>query len=181
MIVKDSLTNLFKNIDVNNPNQDIFNFVDSETLDNYFIGLYGNRRVSDLVVNADRLVVENIVVNKYMNKWNNIILNYLDSNNILDNYKEIITNIETSDNTSNKTIVNTNKVSAYNDENFVNSDEDTTIENDSNNNTGNREQVRSKIKDTNFYSKVNKYLINFDIYNIMIIDINSILTINILN
>ena len=181
MIVKECLQDIFKNIDTRKPNQDIFNFVDSKILDDYYIGMYGKRRVTDLVINSDISVVENIIINKFMDKWNNITLNYLDSENILSNYKEIITNTENLNNETSSTRTNTNKVSAYNDDNFVNSDEDSTIESGTNINIGNREQVRSKVKDSKFYRDVNKYLTNFDIYNIMIIDINSLLTLNILN
>ena len=41
--------------------------------------------------------------------------------------------------------------------------------------------IRTKIKEVDFYDKVNKYLTDFNIYNIMTIDINSVVTLNILN
>lgn len=181
MIVKDCLQDLFKGIDIKNPNQDIFNFVDSKYLDDYYIGMFGNRRVSDLVVNVDRLVIENIIINKYMNKWNNIILNYLDSENILENYKEVMTEINADIVNNDSTRTNTNKVSAFNDDDFVNNDEDLTIESINIVNDRNKEIIKTRIKETDFYNKVNKYLTEFDIYNIMIIDINNVVTMNILN
>jgi len=116
-----------------------------------------------------------------MNKWNNIILNYLDSENILENYKETITEINEDILNNVNTRINTNKVSAYNDEDFVNKDEDTTVDETDITNNRDKNIVRTKIKDADFYDKVNKYLTNFNIYNIMIIDINGVVTLNILN
>jgi hypothetical protein len=55
------------------------------------------------------------------------------------------------------------------------------VENIVTDNEGNKETIRTKIKEVDFYNKVNEYLTNFDIYNIMTIDTNSVVTLNILN
>ena len=181
MIVKDCLTNLFKTMDSLKPYQEIFNFVDSKLLDKYYTSMYGNREVTEIVENLEITELATILNNQFMNKWNNIILNYLDSENILENYKEITTEINEDSLNNVNTRTNTNKVSAYNDEDFVNKDEDTTVDKTDIINNRDKNIVRTKIKDTDFYDKVNKYLTNFNIYNIMVIDINSIVTLNILN
>lgn len=181
MKVKECLTNLFDTMDSLKPNQEIFNFVDSSLLDKYYSNMYGNREVTEIVENLELNDLAEILNNQFMNKWNNIILNYLDSENILENYKEVITEIN-NDNLSNEnTRTDTNKVSAYNDEDFVNKDEESSIDTTTIENIRNKDVVRTKIKDSDFYDKVNKYLTNFNIYNIMIIDINSVVTLNILN
>lgn len=181
MKVKECLNNLFETIDSLKPNQEIFNFVDSKLLDKYYTGMYGNREVTEIAENLEITELATILNNQFMNKWNNIILNYLDSENILENYKEITTEINEDTLNNVNTRTNTNKVSAYNDEDFVNKDEDTTVDETDIINNRDKNIVRTKIKDTDFYDKVNKYLTNFNIYNIMVIDINSIVTLNILN
>jgi len=72
-------------------------------------------------------------------------------------------------------------VSAFNDDDFVNKDEDVTTDNYSSENIGNKNIIRTRIKEADFYEKVNNYLTSFSIYNIMIIDINDVVTLNILN
>ena len=181
MKVKECLTNLFQTMDELQPGQDIFNFVDSRLLDKYYVNMYGNREVAEIVENLEITELATILNNKFMHRWNNIILNYLDSENLLTNYKETITELSTTNITTDNTRTDTNKVSAYNDEDFVNNDESTTVENITTDNAGNKEIIRSKIKEVDFYKKVNKYLTEVDIYDIMIMDVNSVLTLNILN
>lgn len=181
MKVKECLNNLFETMDISKPNQEIFNFVDSSLLDKYYYNMFGNREVAEIVENLELNELVEILNNKFMNKWNNIILNYLDSENILENYKEVTTEINEDILNNVNARTNTNKVSAYNDEDFVNKDEDVTVDTTDITNNRDRNIVRTKIKDADFYDKVNNYLTNFDIYNIMIIDINSIVTLNILN
>lgn len=181
MKVKECLTNLFETMDELQPDQDIFNFVDSKLLDKYYINMYGNREVAEIVENLEITEVAAILNNRFMYKWNNIVLNYLDSENLLTNYKETITELSTNNITTDNTRTDTNKVSAYNDEDFVDSGENISVENIVTGNEGNKEIIKTKIKEVDFYDKVNKYLTEVDIYNIMIIDINSVVTLNILN
>ena len=181
MKVKECLTNLFETMDNKKVGQDIFNFVDSKLLDKYYINMYGNRTVSNIATNLSVEELADILNNMFSSKWNNIILNYLDSENLLTNYKETITELTTNNMTTDDTRTDTNKVSAYNDEDFVNNDENITVENIVTGNEGNKEIIRTKIKEVDFYDKVNKYLTDFNIYNIMAIDINSVITLNILN
>ena len=181
MKVKECLTNLFQTMDELQPGQDIFNFVDSRLLDKYYVNMYGNREVAEIVENLEVTEVAAILNNRFMYKWNNIVLNYLDSENLLTNYQETITELTTNNTTTNNTRTDTNKVSAYNDEDFINNDESTTVENTATDNAGNKEIIRSKIKEVDFYEKVNKYLTKVNIYGIIIKDVNSILTLNILN
>jgi hypothetical protein len=181
MKVKEYLNDIFKTMDNRKPGQDIFNFVDSDLLDKYYINMYGNRTLSNMASNLPVEELADILNNMFSSKWNNIILNYLDSENLLTNYKEIITELTTNNLTTGNTRTDTNKVSAYNDDDFVNNDENTTIENIVTDNEGNKEIIKTKIKEVDFYDRVNKYLTNFNIYNIMTIDINSVVTLNILN
>ncbi len=181
MKVKECLTNIFETMEELQPEQDIFNFVDSKLLDKYYTNMYGNREVTDIVKNLEITELVAILNNQFMNKWNNIILNYLDSENLLTNYKETIKELTTNNITTDNTRTDTNKVSAYNDEDFINNDENTTVENIVTGNEGNKEIIRTKIKEVDFYDKVNRYLTDFNIYNIMTTDINSVVTLNILN
>ncbi len=181
MKVNEYLTNIFETMDNIKPNQDIFNFVDSSLLDKYYINMFGNRTLSTIGSNLTVEELADVLNNMFSSKWNNIILNYLDSENLLTNYKETITELSTNNITTDNTRNDTNKVSAYNDVDFVNSDENMAVENMVTGNKGNKETIRTKIKEVDFYDKVNKYLTDFNIYNIMIIDINSVVTLNILN
>lgn len=181
MKVKECLTNLFETMEELQPEQDIFNFVNSKLLDKYYTNMYGNREVTEIVENLEITELAAILNNQFMHKWNNIILNYLDSENLLTNYKEIIEELSTNNMTTDNTRTDTNKVSAYNDEDFTNNDENITVENIVTDNQGNKEIIRTKIKEVDFYDKVIKYLTDFNIYNIMIADVNGIVTLNILN
>ena len=181
MKVKEYLNNIFKTMDNRKVGQDIFNFVDSDLLDKYYINMYGNRTLSNMASNLTVEELADILNNMFSSKWNNIILNYLDSENLLTNYKETITEITTNNMITDNTRTNTNKVSAYNDDDFVNSDENMSVENIVTDNEGNKETIRTKIKEVDFYDKVNKYLTDFNIYNIMTTDINSVVALNILN
>lgn len=181
MKVKDKLINLFEIMDIKNPNQDIFNFVDSKLLDKYYITMYGERTLSNLANYLEVEEISDILFNMFISKWNNIILNYLDSENLLNEYKETVTEITTNNTNSDNTRTDTNKVSAYNDDDFTNSNEDITVENMITENEGNKETIRTRLKEVSFYNSINRYLTNFNIYNIIVIDINSIVTLNILN
>lgn len=181
MKVNEYLTNIFETMDNIKPNQDIFNFVDSSLLDKYYINMFGNRTLSNIGSNLTVKELADVLNNMFSSKWNNIILNYLDSENLLTNYKETITELSTNNITTDNTRTDTNKVSAYNDVDFVNSDENMAAENTVTDNKGNKETIRTKIKEVDFYDKVIKYLTDFNIYNIMVIDINSVVTLNILN
>src|SRR5690606_28113641 len=146
MNVKECLTNLFETMDELQPGQDIFNFVDSKLLDKYYINMYGNREVTEIVENLEITELATILNNKFMHKWNNIILNYLDSENLLTNYKETIRELTTNNITTDNTRTDTNKVSAYNDEDFIDSEESISVENIVTGNEGNKEIIRTKIK-----------------------------------
>lgn len=181
MKVKDNLTNLFNIIDNNNAESDVFKFVDSELLDKFYINMYGERTVTDIVLNLDIQDLADIIANQYLNKWNQIILQYLDSENILDDYSETVKEIN-EDIMSNKNVrTDTNRVSAYNDDDFVNKDEVISSDDSDVTNDRNKNIVRTKLKDTDFYIKVNKYLNDFNMYSIMIVDLNEITTLSILN
>lgn len=181
MTVRNNLSNLFVTMDNQAGQTDIFNFVDSELLDKYYVGMFGNRNVSSIVKTIDIVDLAKILNDKYLHKWNSLVKNYLDSENVLQNYQEIIT--ETNDDLlkNNNTRTSTNRVSAFDDDEFVNKDEDVTIDNSESENNRNKNIIRTKVKEADFYEKVNNYLTNFDIYNIMVIDINSIVTLNIFN
>jgi len=181
MKVKETLTNIFQKMEEKAVEKHIFNFVDSELLDKYYTNMYGNRVVTDIVENLTIDELADILNNQYLNKWNNIIKNYLDSENILENYKEVTTETNSNNLTNENTRTNVNRVSAFNDDDFVNKDEDVTTDNYSSENIGNKNIIRTRIKEADFYEKVNNYLTSFSIYNIMIIDINDVVTLNILN
>lgn len=180
MTVKEKLQGLIKLIDTLNPNSDIFNFIDSTLLDVYYYHAYGNRKVTPLVNHVELETVAKVVADRYLKKWDNIILNYLDSNKILDSYKEVVTETIAAAGTNTINRTETDKVSAYNTDEFVNDTENSTSENNANTNDTTRELIRTKVKDSGFYSTIHDYLIKFDIYNIIVTDINELLTLQIL-
>ena len=181
MKVKDNLTNLFNIIDNNNAESDVFKYVDSELLDKFYINMYGERYVTDIVLNLDIQDLADIIANQYLNKWNQIILQYLDSENILDDYSETVKEINEDIMTNKNVRTDTNRVSAYNDDDFVNKDEVISSDDSDVTNDRNKNIVRTKLKDTDFYIKVNNYLNDFNMYSIMIVDLNEITTLSILN
>lgn len=182
MKVKETLTNLFQTMDnLAGEEGHIFNFVDSELLDKYYTNMYGNREVTEIVENLSISELASVLNNQFLNKWNNIIKNYMDSENIFNNYQEVITETNDDELTNENTRTDTNRVSAFNDDDFVNKDEDVTVDNTTSRNIRNKNIIKTKVKEADFYEKINQYLTNFNIYNIMIIDINGITTLNIFN
>lgn len=175
MKVKEKLIGLFSEIETTNPNSEIFDFVDSTTLDLVHLGMFGERVLSSI---AEAFTIEQIGIAMsgiYLHKWNQIILSYLESENLLLNYEErtIETNNDVLNNETARTT--TNKVSPYNEDLFTNKEEEGTTESSELLNNRNKETVTTRIKDSDVYNKVQQYLMNFNIYELMMKDVNSML------
>lgn len=172
MLVKDLDLKVFSQIDENYINQEIFSFVDSELLDLYFNSKYKNYEVTDLCIDlGDELY--KVISDKYLSKWNNIVVLYLEQMGQLKEYQEVVKEVENRNDKNVRDVKNTNSVSAYDVDDYVDNTEDKTLENNNLDSEVTKETVYNKIVDSNIFITVNKYLTELNIYNIMIIDLQS--------
>lgn len=186
MKVKDSLQGLFVAINNKQPFK-VFELLPPLNADKLYIMMHGNRTVSECVtdtVNNDTEnidVIAEVITDLYSDKWERDYNLLTKERPFFTTYKETITenvnNIGTA-NTSNEV---TNKVSAYNEDDFTNADNEKTTNTLENENSKSREYIRQGFQGD--YVKELKKELDFIEKNmlcdIMFNDINKILTLNI--
>lgn len=157
----------------------IFDFLAPKYLDMYYPCMYGERVLSKIYTNNTIDDFTEIVKGFYATKWDSILAYITKSIPVLENYGEKLT--ETITDTGN--IVtdheNTNSVTGYDSENFVDDNKevskDTTTYNDK---KQVREQIINKIDYASMQNVV-KYLQSNFVYDTMFNDINDIMTLSI--
>lgn len=177
MKVKDKLSNLFTSLEVKKPLL-IFEHMDSTILDQIYINMYGEKTLSK-IGNLDMDLITDMIVNMYADKWDRGIENFLKS--IIDitegGYKVIENSTNEDINSLTRNVIN--KVSAYNDDTMAENVEDS--EELAGTNTGKNDlekNVINKISIDNIIKIIN-YLNNYYMYDIMMVDINELLTMKI--
>lgn len=150
----------------------------------FYNNTYGDRTLSKMGRNLTVPEIASILVNLYGEKWDKIYESILVDFPILENYVEVITETtnEVGNSTNNTTETNVEKVSAYNDEDFVN-DEQSTNTNEMKMNNENKVEKTYEKKVTenatkNLENALN-YLQNNVIYYIIFSDVNGAITLNI--
>lgn len=175
--------NLFLEIDKIHPLpfRDIFT---PEQVNIYYLNIHGDRTLAKMGMNLEVAELAEVLSPLYSAKWDNIYQNILSDFPILESYIETIQENVTEDGeTSNDTsVTNTDKVSAYNDENFVNNGESTNV----NTATGtNRNTVVKDITKTITENPVENIKSALDLiystsmYSLMFEDINNSITLKI--
>lgn len=150
----------------------------------FYINTYGDRTLSKMGRNLTVPEIANILVNLYGEKWDKIYESILVDFPILENYVETVTEKtnETGNSTNNTTETNVEKVSAYNDNDFVNDEQST----NTNEMKMNNENVIEKTYEKRITENATKnlenalnYLQNNVIYYIIFSDVNGAITLNI--
>lgn len=170
---------LFKTMKNNGVDLGIFDFISPEKLDMYYTNMFGERFLSTIFINNTISEVAEIIKGLYATKWNSLLAFIASKNEGLKTYSEKLTetNVDTGNVETNHT--NTNGVSAYNDEDFVNNDRD--IENTKtqyNELTKTRTQYVDKLN-PNDLNNVVTFLTNNFVYDTIFDDINNIITLKI--
>lgn len=150
----------------------------------FYLNTYGDRTLSKMGRNLTVSEIASVIVGLHSEKWDKIYSSMMLEYPVLENHVETFTetikeNGKTTNDTSETSL---EKVSAYNDNDFVN-DEQTTNTN-SMSGTNENEVVKTTEKKVTENATKNienaiKYLQNNVIYNIIFSDINNVLTLNI--
>lgn len=170
---------LFQTLKNNGVDLGIFDFVLPTKLDLYYTNMYGEKFLSNIFINNTIEDVAEIINGFYTTKWNSLLAYIVSKNEGLKTYSEKLTEttIDTGDVETNRT--NTNTVSAYNDDNFVNNDKDTeNTKTQYNELTKTRTQYIDKLS-PNELNNVVSFLTNNFVYDTIFNDINNIITLQI--
>jgi hypothetical protein len=178
MTVKEKLDGLFVEI-ASIKDLAIFDCFTPTILDKYYIGMFGSRTLSAIATTNSVHDLAEIIVEFYGTKWDSILAQYTASITELKEYSEIISETINDNGGNTFTRENTNKVSAFNDDNFV--DDKNEIENQTTEteNKKVREQTLKKVRDTKEYTDLILYLRNNYLCDTIFIDINDISTLSI--
>ena len=116
---------LFQTMKNNGVDLGVFDFISPEKLDMYYNNMFGERFLSNIYLNNTIEDVAEIINGFFTTKWNSLQAFILSKTSGLETYSEKLTEtiVDTGDIITDRE--STNKVSAYNDENFVNNDNDT--------------------------------------------------------
>lgn len=159
----------------------IFDFISSETLDKIYSFKYGNRLLNDKASETEKSIVIDVVVGYFAEKWNNYFLTVSESIPQMKNYIETVQETISDNGSINFNRNSLNKVSAYNVDDFVNNTNNDDVETSETENTKTRSYEITKLKNVGFYNDIISYLTKNNVYDIMMVDLNSILTKLILN
>lgn len=173
-----------------------------DNLDSLYLSSFGKKTVSDFVTDniTENEVTETdirnmvtIIHSMYASKWNRIYSIMASDLKLLENYQDTVTETVTDlgENNSDMETTNTdgyiNKVSAYNNDDFVNKDSEDRTQQGTNKTKGNSKNERVReVKKTGFtggaikeYQTAIDYLQNNLIYDTIFKDINSLVTLQI--
>ena len=170
---------LFQTMKSNGVDLGIFDFISPKKLDLYYSNMFGERFLSNIYLNNTIEDIAEIINGFFTTKWNSLQAFILSKTTGLEQYSEKLTEtiIDTGSVTTDRE--NTNKVSAYNDENFVNNDSDTehnkTHYDDL---TKTRTQYIDKLN-PNDLNNVVMFLTNNFVYDTIFNDVNSVITLKI--
>lgn len=171
--------NLFQTLHNNGVDLGIFDFISPEKLDLYYVNMYGERFLSNIFLNNTISDVAEIINGFYTTKWNSLLAYITSKNSALTGnnpYSEKLleTIVDTGEVETDRT--NTNTVSAYNDNDFVNNDKDITHETTGYNDlTKTRTQYIEKLSPETLNNVV-LFLTNNFVYDNMFTDVNNIIT-----
>ena len=178
MKVKEHLGNLFSKMKEQAEDLLIFSYMDCEVLDTIFINLYGERTLSR-TGKLDIDTVATVIVDMYGRKWDRGIELYLSSLIDINKGGYTLTENNTSKAVNNLSRAVLNKVSAFNDDEMTDNIEDLEELEGTNDNTDvvDKQVLRSVGIDN--IIKIMNFVDNYYVYDIMMLDINSMVSLNI--
>lgn len=149
-----------------------------------YMNTHGDRTLNKTGRNCTVKEIASIIVGLYSDKWNKIYDEILVDFPILENYIETITEKtnEKGNTTNDTTETNVDKVSAYNDNDFVNDEQSTNTNSMKSTNENDIVKTTEKSIKENPVKNIEialKYLQNSNIYAIIFSDVNNTVTLNI--
>lgn len=181
---------------------DFFMYFSPSTMDSLFLSKHGKKSISEFVEDnmIDNVVTETsihniatIIDNMYGSKWDRLFSVMESELKLLENYQDKVTETVNDDGeTTSKMLMensdgNVNKVSAFNDDDFVNKESDERTSTGKNDTTGTNKnkRIREVIKSgyvgnpTKEYQQAIDYLQKNIIYDTIFADVNSLVSIQI--
>lgn len=154
-----------------------FNITPS-TCDILYNNRYGSRLLARFGRDNDVSTIATVLQEMFYEKWTNAWNSYQSYADMILGDKETTQENVVDDNVNTGTNTDTNTVSAYNDENFVNDDKKST---EIHNKTDNKRTRDKTVRKTNINTveKVSKLLQNDFLYDTIFIDVNTVLTLDI--
>lgn len=170
---------LFQTMKNNGVDLGIFDFISPQKLDMYYSNMYGERFLSNIYLNNTIEDVAEIINGFFTTKWNSLQAFILSKRTGLEQYSEKLTETIVDTGSVITDRENTNKVSAYNDEDFVNNDNDT-----EHNKTHYDDLTKTRTQYIDRFSpetlnSVILFLTNNFIYDTIFTDVNEIITLKI--
>jgi hypothetical protein len=156
----------------------IFDFIPAETMDLLYKSMYGERYVSNLFADNDITDIADFIIGLYAFRWDNILSFITSSIPVLENYGEKLVETIKDNGTDDNTRTTTDKVSAFNDEDFTNDTNNTDTFKGKTQNVRERTQLIEKINPIELKNSI-EYLKNNFIYDIVFVDVNNVLTLSI--
>lgn len=175
--------NLFEKID-NIHTLPFISLFPVDKLNLLYLNTHGDRTLNKTGRNLTVEEIAQILVSLYAEKWEKIYNNILVDFPILESYIETITETTNENgNTSNETTeTNVDKVSAYNDNDFVNDEQSTNTNSMTSTNENTIAKTTEKSVKENVINNLENalnYLQNHEIYSIIFADVNGAITLNI--
>ena len=148
------------------------------TCDILYNNRYGSRLLARFGRDNDVSTIATVLQEMFYEKWTNAWNSYQSYADMILGDKETTQEQVVDDNVNTGTNTDTNTVSAYNDENFVNDDKKST---EIHNKTDNKRTRDKTVRKTNINTveKVSKLLQNDFLYDTIFIDVNTVLTLDI--
>ena len=148
------------------------------TCDILYNNRYGSRLLARFGRDNDVSTIATVLQEMFYEKWTNAWNSYQSYADMILGDKETTQEQVVDDNVNTGTNTDTNTVSAYNDENFVNDDKKST---EIHNKTDNKRTRDKTVRKTNINTveKVSKLLQNDFLYDTIFIDVNTVLTLEI--
>jgi len=175
MLVKEKFEDVFTLL---NDDEEILvlDFFEPSNMDNIYIFKYGNRELNSKAEETEKETIVQIIKDLFIKKWNNEFLTITESLEEMKDYSEKIIESVSDEGSLNLNRNSLNKISAYNTEDFVNNSNDENEETTTTTNIKTREYEIKKLKSMNYYNSLLSYLNRTNIYDTMMLDVNSIIS-----
>lgn len=168
---------LFKAIQERSPTLKLFQITDAETLDNFYLNKFGERTATNVVIANPINMVAQMLCGIYERKWNDLYDTTISLSETFKGVSKVETETYEEQGTENNTTTNTEQVSAYDSDVFVDDNTNSTVSDGSTTNN----YTRTKTTDNPFinYENIFSFMETDEFLNTVFNDINSFITLKI--
>lgn len=168
---------LFKAIQEQAPTLKLFELTDAETLDNFYLNKFGERTAGDVIITVSVDVVAKMLCGIYERKWNDLYDTTISLSETFKGVSKVETETYEEEGTENNTTTNTEQVSAYDSDVFVDDNTNSMVSDGSTTNN----YTRTKTTNNPFidYENIFSFMETDEFLNTVFNDINSFITLKI--